>query len=104
MFAAVIREAAKKSSIGRCTTLPMSTTNLTTQVATIGGIEPDFYRLPITGHDPYFGLTRSWYYAAEERGWIKLKRLRERGKLRGVTLVPYHAVKEFLHKGEEDAL
>ena len=63
-----------------------------------GGIEPEFFRLPITGNDPYFGLTRSWYYAAEERGWIKLKRLRERGKLRGVTLVPYHAVKEFLHQ------
>ena len=63
-------------------------------------IEPEFYRLPITGHDPYFGLTRSFYYQAEARGWIKLKRLRERGKLRGVTLVPYHAVKEFLTQEE----
>jgi hypothetical protein len=63
-------------------------------------IEPEFFRLPITGHCKYFGLTRSWYYAAEQRGWIKLKRLRERGKLRGVTLVPYYAVKEFLSREE----
>lgn len=68
------------------------------------GFEPEFFRLPIVGNDPYFGLTRSWYYAAESRGWIKLKRLRERGKLRGVTLVPYHATKEFLNREGNDAL
>jgi hypothetical protein len=63
-------------------------------------MEPEFFRLPITGQDKFFSLTRSWYYAAEQRGWIKLKRLRERGKLRGVTLVPYQAVKEFLSREE----
>jgi hypothetical protein len=64
------------------------------------GIEPEFFRLPLTGHDPYFGLTRSWYYVAEERGWIQLKRIRERGKLRGVTLVPFQVVKEFLSRDD----
>ncbi len=67
-----------------------------------GGFEPEFYRLPTVGHDPYFSLTRSWYYEAEKRGWIKLKRLRERGKLRGVTLIPYHAVKGFLNQENGD--
>ena len=80
----------------------MNTTNLTTHAPRLGGIEPEFFRRPITGHDPYFGLTRSFYYAAEARGWIKLKRIRQRGKLRGITLVPYHAVKEFLTKETGD--
>ena len=53
---------------------------------------PEFYRLPPTGPDPFFGLTRAWYYAAEKRGDIRLVRLRERGKLRGVTLVSFDAI------------
>jgi hypothetical protein len=65
-----------------------------------GGIEPEFFRLPKSGPDIFFGLTRSWYYLAESRGWIKLKRLRERGKLRGVTLIPYKSVKDFLSREE----
>ena len=79
----------------------MNTSNLTTQPLQIGGSrEPEFFRLPITGNDPYFGLTRSWYYAAEARGWIKLKRLRAVGKTRGVTLVPFQSVVEFLRREE----
>lgn len=58
--------------------------------------KPEFYRLPKRGGDPHFGLTRSWYYAAEQRGLIQLKRLRDRGKLRGVTLVPYDAVRKLI--------
>jgi hypothetical protein len=42
--------------------------------------------------DPFFGLSRTYYYEGEKRGWWKLARIRERGKLRGVTLVPYDAV------------
>lgn len=68
------------------------------------GIEPEFFRLPLHGHDPYFGLTRSFYYAGEIRGYFKLKRIRERGKLRGITLVPYHEVKKFLSREESDDL
>jgi hypothetical protein len=66
----------------------MNTNNLTTQVPRIGGIEPEFFRLPIAGNDPH------------SRGWIKLKRLRQSGKLRGVTLIPYQSVKEFLSREE----
>jgi hypothetical protein len=50
---------------------------------------PVTFRLPRTGaRDPYFGLSRSWFYAAESSGRIKLIRLREKGKKRGATLVP----------------
>lgn len=53
---------------------------------------PETYRLPSKGGDPYFGLTRGWYYSAERDGLIQLVRLRKRGNQRGVTLVPYDDV------------
>jgi hypothetical protein len=65
-------------------------TNLSSQT------KPEFFRLPTRGGDPHFGLTRSWYYAAEKRGFIRLVRIRERGKLRGVTLVPFDTVETFV--------
>jgi len=57
---------------------------------------PEFFRLPKAGGDPYFGLGRSYYYEGEKRGYWKLARIRERGKLRGITLVPYDAVGTFI--------
>jgi hypothetical protein len=57
---------------------------------------PEFFRLPSRGGDKYFGLTRSFYYEGEKRGYWRLVRLRERGKLRGVTLVPFDAVSSFV--------
>jgi hypothetical protein len=57
---------------------------------------PEFFRLPKSGGDPYFGLGRSYYYEGEQRGCWRLVRIRERGKLRGVTLVPYDAVAAFI--------
>ena len=62
---------------------------------------PEFYRLPKSGGDPYFGFTRSFYYEGENRGYWKLARIRERGKLRGVTLIPYDAVAAFVRKQME---
>ena len=59
---------------------------------------PEFYRLPAVGGDQYFGFTRSFYYEGENRGYWRLARIRERGKLRGVTLVPYDAVSAFVRK------
>ena len=64
---------------------------------------PEFFRLPKSGGDPYFGLGRSYYYEGEQRGWWRLARIRERGKLRGVTLVPYDAVAAFVRSKMEDA-
>lgn len=50
---------------------------------------PITFRLPKVGQrDPYFGLSRSWYYAAEADGRLSLIRLREKGKTRGTTLIP----------------
>jgi len=57
---------------------------------------PEFFRLPKSGGDPYFGLGRSYYYEGEKQGYWKLIRIRQRGKLRGVTLVPYDAVAAFI--------
>jgi hypothetical protein len=57
---------------------------------------PEFFRLPKAGGDPYFGLGRSYYYEGEKNGHWRLIRLRKRGKLRGVTLVPYDAVADFI--------
>jgi hypothetical protein len=63
---------------------------------------PEFFRLPKSGGDPYFGLGRSYYYEGEKRGYWKLARIRERGKLRGVTLVPFDAVAGFVRSQMED--
>jgi hypothetical protein len=59
---------------------------------------PETFRLPKSGGDPYFGFGRSFYYRGEQLGYWKLIRIRERGKLRGVTLVPYDSVAQFVRK------
>ena len=61
---------------------------------------PEFFRLPKPGGDPYFGLGGSYYYEGEKQGNWRLIRLRQRGKLRGVTLVPYDAVLAFIRNQE----
>ena len=58
--------------------------------------QPVTFRLPKTGGDPYFGLGRSYYYEGEKQGYWRLIRIRQRGKLRGVTLVPYDVVAAFI--------
>ena len=74
-----------------------------------------FYRLPKAisreqrgkgkawERDPFFGFSRTFYYEGEARGYWKLVRIRERGKLRGVTLVPYDAVAAFVRSQMEGA-
>ena len=57
---------------------------------------PEFFRLPKTGGDPYFRLTRPHYYELEKSGKIKLTRLRKPGTTKGVTLVPFAAVLRML--------
>ena len=64
---------------------------------------PEFFRLPKGGGDPHFGLGRSYYYEGEKHGYWRLVRIRQRGKLRGVTLVPYDAVAAFVRKQMEPA-
>jgi hypothetical protein len=63
----------------------------------VGPLRPEFFRLPKgSGGDPFFGFTRTFYYEGEKRGYWKLARIRDRGKLRGVTLIPYDAVAAFI--------
>ena len=76
---------------------PVTTISLS-EAAASASQRPEFFRLPKSGGDPYFGLGRSYYYEGEKQGNWRLIRLRQRGKLRGVTLVPYDAVAAFIRK------
>jgi hypothetical protein len=60
---------------------------------------PEFFRLPKSGVDTYFGLTRSFYYDGEKEGYWQLTRIRKRGRLRGITLVPFDVIDAFLRSG-----
>jgi hypothetical protein len=62
----------------------------------VSGSRPEYFRLPSRGGDPHFGFTRSFYYAGEARGYWNLVRIRDRGKRRGITLVPYDQVSAFV--------
>lgn len=59
-------------------------------------IRPEFFRLPSRGVDPYFGLSRSYYYELDKTGQVLLVRLRKRGSQRGVALVNFEAMSSFL--------
>jgi hypothetical protein len=62
---------------------------------------PEFFALPKAGGDPFFSLTRSWYYAAEKDGRLRLVRIRQRGKLRGVTRVSYDEVAKLFQEARK---
>jgi hypothetical protein len=60
---------------------------------------PLTYRLPKPGEsDPYFGLSRSFYYKGETLGYWRLIRIRDKGKDRGITLIPYADVESFVRQ------
>jgi hypothetical protein len=78
----------------------MSITATTTEQAVT---RPETYRLPKPGIcDPYFGFSRSFYYEGEKRDYWKLIRIRNPGKERGVTLVPFRRVQEFVRTQMEE--
>jgi hypothetical protein len=59
--------------------------------------KPLTFRLPKTGvADPFFGLSRAFYYAGEQRGYWQLIRLCDEGKVRGITLIPYAQVERYV--------
>ena len=64
---------------------------------------PEFFRLPKSGGDPYFGFSRSFYYNGEVRGWWRLIRIKDEGKERGVTLVPFRDVLAFVRSKEAES-
>lgn len=60
-------------------------------------LPPFSFRLPKPGEpDPHFGFSRSYYYRLEARGALKLYRIRDKGKEKGVTLVRYKDVLDFI--------
>jgi hypothetical protein len=60
-------------------------------------LRPEFFRLPKPGEaDRFYGFSRSFYYTGEKRGYWKLVRIRDQGRDRGVTLVPYRQVEAFV--------
>lgn len=61
---------------------------------------PETFRMPKRGGDPYFNLTRGFYYNLEKRGLIRLIRIRDRGKIRGVVLIPFDAVKQLIKEAQ----
>ncbi len=59
----------------------------------------EFFRLPSPGkRDPFFGLSRGWYYKAAAHGEIKMIALRQRNALRGVRLVVYDSVLDYINR------
>jgi hypothetical protein len=60
---------------------------------------PAFFRLPKgdAGEiDPHFGLSRSYYYALEKRGVLKLHRILNPGREKGIVLVRFADVLAFI--------
>lgn len=65
----------------------------------------EFFRLPQPGkRDPFFGLSRGWYYKAAACGEIKMVAIRNRGAVRGVRLVAYDSVMDYIRRSMSGAL
>lgn len=77
---------------------PVTPTALRSEGAVSSSQRPEFFRLPKVGGDPHFGLGRSYYYEGEKQGYWRLIRLRQRGKIRGVTLVPYDVIAAYIRR------
>lgn len=64
----------------------------------------EFFRLPAPGkRDPHFGLSRGWYYKAAALGEIRMVAVRQRGALRGVRLVVYDSVTDYIRRAMSQA-
>ena len=71
--------------------------SITTATPEAIALRPETFRLPKPGFsDPFFGFSRAFYYAGEQRGNWKLIRILDEGKARGVTLIPYQDVLRFV--------
>ncbi|HEY3756231.1 MAG TPA: hypothetical protein VGL42_08785 [Opitutaceae bacterium] len=64
---------------------------------------PELFKLPSRGGDPYFGLSRAWYYKTERSGGLQLVRLRRPGSIRGKVMVPYQQVADLIQKAAAGA-
>ena len=64
----------------------------------------EFFRLPPPGErDPFFGLSRGWYYKAAAAGEIRLIAVRHAKASRGVRLVAYDSVADFIRRSIGEA-
>ena len=81
------------------TSVPFKTAAAEALSATHQPRHPEFFGLPARGPDPYFGLTRSFYYSLEKSGQLQLKRVRISGNTRGRVLVPFEATRELISRG-----
>jgi hypothetical protein len=67
--------------------------HLGSNLAGCNAARPVTFRLPKQGErDPYFGLSRSFYYELEKAGVIQMRRLCKRGNVRGTTLIIFDQV------------
>lgn len=74
----------------------------TTREVELATPRPITFRLPKPGTvDPFFGISRSHYYVLEQRGVLQLIRIREVGRERGITLVPFDKVAAFVRAQAE---
>ena len=65
----------------------------------------EFFRLPQPGkRDPYFGLSRGWYYKAAAIGEIRMVAIRNRGAVRGVRLVVYDSVLDYIRRSMDGTI
>lgn len=77
----------------------MNAENITPPNHEPAGHRVEFFRLPPPGkRDPYFGLSRGWYYKASAAGEIKMVAIRNRGAVRGVRLVVYDSALGYIRR------
>ena len=82
----------------------MNSTALTPPLSQATPHHVEFFRLPQPGkRDPHFGLSRAWYYKAATLGEIRMIAVRQRGALRGVRLVVYDSVADYIRRAGEEA-
>ena len=80
----------------------MNSISLIPQKAETASHRVEFFRLPAPGkRDPHFGLSRGWYYKASALGEIKMVAVRQRGALRGVRLVVYESVCDYIRRASQ---
>lgn len=80
----------------------MNSTSLTPPNTGTALHQVEFFRLPAPGkRDPFFGLSRGWYYKAHAAGEIRMVAVRQRGALRGVRLVAYDSVCAYIHRAAQ---
>lgn len=72
----------------------LSMRDCTTPQASIRAIKPEWVRVPDAVK--LFGIKRSKLYELIAAGRIKSREIKERGKVRGIRLISYDSLNEFI--------